>query len=105
MKTQSTTSAPKVGSRLHENKCRIVKGSSGDKAVIGGTVGVVMQTPNNIQDTLRLFTPAQLSQRWQVTGMTLHRWRKAGRLKALHLGRGIRFSLTEVERFEREAEA
>lgn len=66
---------------------------------------VVMKTLNDIQDTLRLFTPAQLSRRWDVTGMTLRRWRKAGKLKALHIGRQIRFAPAEIERFEREAQA
>jgi len=50
-----------------------------------------------------LYSPAQLSHRWQVTGMTLRRWRKAGKLKAMYLGRQIRFSLAEIERFESEA--
>ncbi|MFZ2281930.1 MAG: helix-turn-helix domain-containing protein [Prosthecobacter sp.] len=49
------------------------------------------------------YSPAQLAARWQVTGMTLRRWRKAGKIKALHIGRGVRFSIAEVERFEREA--
>jgi predicted site-specific integrase-resolvase len=36
--------------------------------------------------------------------MTLRRWRKAGKLKASHLGRGVRYSSTEIERIEREAQ-
>ena len=36
--------------------------------------------------------------------MTLRRWRHAGKLKTHHLlGRGIRFSLAEIERIENEA--
>ena len=50
-------------------------------------------------------TPAELATRWSVTSMTLRRWRKAGKLKAHHLGRGIRFSVAEIERFEAEAKA
>lgn len=50
-----------------------------------------------------LFTQANLESRWQVCGLTLRRWRKSGKIKALHLGRGIRFTLAEVERVEREA--
>ncbi len=37
--------------------------------------------------------------------MTLRRWRKAGKLKVSHLGRGVRIPLAEVERFERDAQA
>ena len=37
--------------------------------------------------------------------MTLRRWRHAGKLKTHHLGRGIRFSMVEVERMERESQA
>jgi hypothetical protein len=51
------------------------------------------------------YSPAQLTARWQVTGMTLRRWRKAGKLKALHIGRQIRFSVSEIARFENEAAA
>ncbi|WP_395733473.1 helix-turn-helix domain-containing protein [Prosthecobacter sp.] len=50
-------------------------------------------------------TTRDLSARWQVTPMTIRRMRKAGRLKAAFIGRGVRFAMTEVERFEREAEA
>jgi len=50
-------------------------------------------------------TPRDLAYRWKITPKTLRLWRKAGRIKAHHMGRGIRFSMAEVERFEREAEA
>ena len=43
--------------------------------------------------------------RWKVTTMTLRRYRKAGRLKALFIGRGVRFSPEEVARFELDAAA
>jgi len=51
------------------------------------------------------YSPAQLTARWQVTGMTLRRWRKAGKLKALHIGRQIRFAVSEIEAFEANAAA
>lgn len=35
--------------------------------------------------------------------MTIRRWRKAGKLKAHHIGRGVRFAVAEVERFERDS--
>lgn len=50
-------------------------------------------------------TPAELAVRWKITTMTIRRMRQAGRLKASHIGRGIRFTRDEVLRFEREAEA
>lgn len=50
-------------------------------------------------------TPAELASRWKVTPMTLRRWRKAGKIKASFLGRGVRFSADEIARFEREAQA
>ncbi len=49
------------------------------------------------------YQTAELSARWQVTGMTIRRWRKAGKLKAHHIGRGVRFAVAEVERFERDS--
>ena len=49
--------------------------------------------------------PQELAARWKISTMTLRRWRRAGKIKAHHIGRGIRFSMAEVERFEREAEA
>ena len=48
-------------------------------------------------------TPAELAAKWKVTPITLRRWRKAGKLKASFLGRGVRFASAEIERFEREA--
>lgn len=48
-------------------------------------------------------TAAELAERWKLTPMTLRRWRRAGKLKTHHLGRGIRFSMAEIERIEKEA--
>jgi hypothetical protein len=51
-----------------------------------------------------LLTPRQLSKRWGVTGLTLRRYRDAGKLRAIVLSkRMIRFSIDEVLRVEREA--
>ena len=55
--------------------------------------------------TAKFFSPSELTTRWGVSGMTLRRWRKAGKIRALHLGRQVRFALSEVERFESEAQA
>ncbi|MDP1588083.1 MAG: helix-turn-helix domain-containing protein [Prosthecobacter sp.] len=51
------------------------------------------------------FTTAELATKWKVTPITLRRWRKAGKLKASFLGRGVRFAIAEIERFERESQA
>lgn len=51
------------------------------------------------------FNVQELAARWKISTMTLRRWRRAGKLKASFMGRGVRFAITEVERFEREAEA
>jgi excisionase family DNA binding protein len=61
------------------------------------------QTP--APSSSQFLTPAQLAARWQVTPMTLRRWRQSGKITALHLGRAVRFSLTEIVRIEREAQA
>lgn len=64
-----------------------------------------MSTMHDTEPRSPYFTPAELAARWKVTPMTLRRWRKAGKISALHMGRGIRFAATEVERLEREAQA
>ena len=50
-------------------------------------------------------TAAELAARWKVTEMTLRRWRRLGRLETTHLGRGVRFALSTIERIEKEAKA
>ena len=65
-----------------------------------------MTTLHSDPDTAPPFsTPKQLSKRWDVSTMTLRRWRSQGLLKAHHIGRGIRFAKSEVERFESESKA
>jgi len=58
--------------------------------------------PNNPSAFL---TNAELAARWKLTPITLRRWRHSNKLKAHHLGRGIRFAMAEIERYEREAQA
>lgn len=48
-------------------------------------------------------TSAELAERWKVTPMSLRRWRKAKKIRAYHIGRGIRFALEEVKKFEEDA--
>ena len=64
-----------------------------------------MNTSYDTQENPQFYTPAALSARWRVTPMTLRRWRKAGKLKTHHFGRGIRFSAAEVARIENESVA
>lgn len=47
-------------------------------------------------------TPAQLARRWQLHPITLRRWVREGKLRCTRIGRGVRFSIAEVERIERE---
>lgn len=65
--------------------------------------GVAMKPHADTQTSPSFLTPAELASRWKVTPMTLRRWRKAGKLKASFIGRGVRFSLEEIARFEAEA--
>jgi excisionase family DNA binding protein len=55
--------------------------------------------------SLSFLTPAELAAKWKVTTITLRRWRKAGKLHASFIGRGVRFSPEEIARFEHEARA
>ncbi|MDB6132475.1 MAG: hypothetical protein JWM59_718 [Verrucomicrobiales bacterium] len=51
-------------------------------------------------------TAKDLRERWQVSGMFLHRMRRAGRLKVYRIGaRGVRFAVSDVLRIEAEAAA
>ncbi len=68
-------------------------------------MGSRMASPNDIPKSPLFLTPAELATRWKITPMTLRRWRHAGKLKASFLGRGVRIPISEIERFEREAQA
>ena len=60
-------------------------------------------TQNPASLTPEYLTPNQLLQRWQVSLMTLRRWRKEGKLRALKIGFSVRIPLAEVIRIETEA--
>lgn len=64
-----------------------------------------MKAPRDTQTSPVFLTPAELAARWKIHPLTLRRWRHAGKLKASFLGRGVRIPISEVERFEREAQA
>ena len=51
-----------------------------------------------------LLTPQQLSKRWNITALTLRRYRDQGKLRAVVISpRIIRFSMSEILRFEAQA--
>jgi len=64
-----------------------------------------MKTQRDIQTSPAYYTPADLAARWKVHPLTIRRWRKAGKLQTSFIRRGVRISISEVERFEREAQA
>jgi len=61
--------------------------------------------PNSFAETAKFLSPADLAARWQVSKMTLHRWRRDNKIRALHIGRQVRFALSEIEQFESQAGA
>ena len=52
----------------------------------------------------RLFTRKELADRWRVSIETLKRRERAGLLRALKLGKGVRYRLGDIQRLEAEAE-
>lgn len=46
------------------------------------------------------WTTKQLTVRWQIAEGTLRRWIREGRLSAVKVGRQLRFTQAEVDRFE-----
>ncbi len=50
------------------------------------------------------FSPRRLADRWGVCELTLRRWRREGRIRAMRIGRSVRFAIEEIERIEREAQ-
>lgn len=58
---------------------------------------------DNAKNSSLFLTSAELASRWQVSTMTLRRWRKSGSIKTIHLGRCVRFALADVEQHELEA--
>jgi excisionase family DNA binding protein len=51
----------------------------------------------------QLLTPHDVCTRWQISAMTLHRWRQAGKVRTLKMGRGVRIPMEEVLRIEAES--
>jgi excisionase family DNA binding protein len=53
--------------------------------------------------THQYLTSQQLSRRWNLHPITLRRWRAERKITATRFGRGVRFAISEIERFERES--
>lgn len=53
----------------------------------------------------RHYTVAEIASRFKAHPVTCRRWVREGRIKALRLGRLIRITAAEVERFEKEGSA
>jgi excisionase family DNA binding protein len=60
-----------------------------------------MKTPP--PQPLQFYTLQQLAERWRLHSVTIHRWLRSGKLKAVRFGRDWRISVAEVERVERES--
>jgi hypothetical protein len=56
------------------------------------------------QQPIELLTRRELCHRWRVSGETLKRRERAGILRPLKLGRGVRYRLADIERVEAQAE-
>lgn len=63
-------------------------------------------TTTTTTPTPPFLTAADLRKRWQVSGMFLHRLRRAGKLRVYRIGsRGIRYALADVLKIESESAA
>ena len=55
-------------------------------------------------DQIEMLTRRDLAHRWRVSTETLKRREKAGLLRALKIGKGVRYRLSDILNFEAEAE-
>ena len=58
----------------------------------------------NTTDQIEMLTRRDLAHRWRVSTETLKRREKAGLLRALKIGHGVRYRLSDILNFEAEAE-
>jgi excisionase family DNA binding protein len=61
-----------------------------------------MKTPTPTS-TSQFLTTQELASRWNVHKITIRRWLADHKITATRFGRGIRFSMAEVDRVERES--
>jgi len=59
---------------------------------------------NIAEQSIEMMTRRELASRWRVSTETLKRREKAGLLRALKIGRGIRYRLSDILDCEAEAE-
>ncbi|MFO1483870.1 MAG: helix-turn-helix domain-containing protein [Verrucomicrobiaceae bacterium] len=64
-----------------------------------------MSHQQNIQEGPTFYTVRQISQRHQVHEVSVRRWLREGRLRAVRLGRVVRVSAEELQRFEEAGRA
>ena len=57
-----------------------------------------------IDQRVHMLTRSELAHRWRVSTETLKRRERAGILRPLKLGRGVRYRVTDIERIEAQAE-
>ena len=55
-------------------------------------------------DQIEMLTRRDLAHRWRVSTETLKRREKDGLLRALKIGKGVRYRLSDILNFEAEAE-
>jgi len=64
----------------------------------------VNKNSHSLDRAARFLTRKGLSDRWQVSTETLKRRERAGVLRVLKFGRGVRYRLSDVEALEAAAE-
>jgi predicted site-specific integrase-resolvase len=65
-----------------------------------------MKNKTTIETTASFLTAKELSQRWKVSLMFLHRLRRGGRLPVTRISkRAVRFALADVLKIEAESAA
>jgi len=62
------------------------------------------KTQPQAQIAVQYWTRAELALRWRVSTETIKRREQAGILRALKLGRGVRYRQSDIEQIERDAE-
>jgi hypothetical protein len=63
-----------------------------------------MRNYYHTEEREQLLTRRDLAERWRVSGETLKRRERAGLLRALKIGRGVRYRLGDILAFEKGAE-
>lgn len=59
--------------------------------------------PNPPHTPSELITADALARRWNLSKVSLWRYRRAGRIRAVKIGRGVRFRMCDIEKAEQDA--